>query len=68
MQLEDVERERRAVEEQDQDTIELLRANRSEILAMYDEELGKLHTRQAELEDTIRKLKTQREEILEAAR
>ena len=39
-QLEDLERERRAVEEQDQDTIELLRANRSEILAMYDEALG----------------------------
>ena len=39
-QLEDVERERRAVEEQDQDTIELLRANRLEILAMYDEALG----------------------------
>ena len=40
MQLEDVERERRAVEEQDQDTLELLQANRSEILAMYDEALG----------------------------
>ena len=40
LQLEDVERERRAVEEQDQDTIELLRANRLEILAMYDEALG----------------------------
>ena len=39
-QLEDVEREQRAVEEQDQDTIELLRANRLEILAMYDEALG----------------------------
>ena len=39
-QLEDLERERRAVEEQDQDTIELLRANRSEILEMYDEALG----------------------------
>ena len=39
-QLEDLERERRAVEEQDQDTIELLRANRLQILAMYDEALG----------------------------
>jgi len=40
VQLEDVEREQRAVEEQDQDTIELLRANRLEILSMYDEALG----------------------------
>ena len=40
MQLEDVEREQRAAEEQDLDTIELLQANRSEILAMYDEALG----------------------------
>ena len=40
VQLEDVERERRAVEEQDQDTIELLQTNRLEILAMYDEALG----------------------------
>ena len=40
VQLEDVEREQRAAEEQDLDTIELLQANRSEILAMYDEALG----------------------------
>ena len=40
VQLEDVERERRAVVEQDLDTVELLRANRLEILAMYDEALG----------------------------
>ena len=39
-QLEDVEREQRAVEEPDPDTLQLLRANRLEILAMYDEALG----------------------------
>jgi hypothetical protein len=39
-QLEDVEREQRAVEEQEPDTVELIQANRLEILAMYDEALG----------------------------
>jgi hypothetical protein len=39
-QLEDVEREQRAVEEQEPDTLELIQANRLEILTMYDEALG----------------------------
>jgi hypothetical protein len=35
-----VEREQRAVEEQEPDTVELIQANRLEILTMYDEALG----------------------------
>jgi len=61
-QLEDVEREREALDRDDVDTARLIATVRTQLLEMYDDRLGGLNATLADYEKKLRVLRKEREE------
>ena len=67
-QLEDVEREREALDRDDVDTARLIATVRTQLLEMYDDRLGGLNATLAAYEEKLRVLRKEREEAWQNSR
>ena len=67
-QLEDVEREREALDREDVDTARLIATVRTQLLEMYDDRLGGLNATLADYEEKLRVLRKEREEAWQNSR